>query len=254
MGSSSSKNLGPIDPGYSTDYDKFMDMGLQNGLQIIKEYKTGLRQLWKLTLGIFCIFVAFVICTTVSCAFETSCKKDAGGFPSMAHMLDTSITQTFLVATIYSLVLVHFTEVYSIFYLVVKKAKILGWIQGGISIAIYISLFVNLVFHTWQGMAVSLIITSLWMGIVCEALRRFYKPRRRRRLWMFTVPIAASFLISSILYISFNSLTLPASGKGQWIEAASFASEILILVFFALFSFILIPHTRWVLYECVIKK
>lgn len=252
MGNRSSGLAGvPLRSDNGPDYDRFSDVeGTGGEVQVEFRFRTGKKPLWRFTLGAFFVFLAFVIVTGVSCGLELECKE--GGAPTLNHIMkNTTTTGDFAMVSISSLVLVHFTEVYSVKQLVAVESKALGIVQLWIAIALYASIFANIVFKEWYVMMISAILTGLWMCIVCEALRRFYRTARSRKLWAFTVITCIGFLLVASIYVVFNSvpqIDFPMK------NVAVLVAEILVLVFVALFTLLLIFHTKWVLIEAVVLK
>jgi hypothetical protein len=253
MGSSVSKKLGvplagKLDGNNGNPYDRFSDVEESGAVKIETSITTSKRPMWKHTLVIFIAFLVFVTATGISCALEDSCKT--GGPPTMSHMLNTTKTSLYLMTAINSLIGVHLTEVYSIGQLVIERAPILGVIQWIVAGLLYISIFVNLAFNKWYIMTVSAVLILLWMCFVTEALRRFYI-RGRSRLWKLTVFLVIIYAISATIYIVFSAvpqLDFPHKDIGV------LAAEILVIIASAGFAFILIPHTRWVIIETIVKK
>ena len=250
MGSQTSKGLRvPLTVVKSEDpYDRFSDVDESGEVQIERSVTVSRRPMWKHSLVIFIVFLVFVTATGVSCALEESCKT--GGPPTMSHILNTTHTSLYLMTTVNALIGVHLTEVYSVGQLVREKAPILGVLQWIAAIIIYISIFVNLALNAWYIMTVSAIFILLWMIFVTEALRRFYS-RGTSRLWKFTVPLVVIYAIAATIYVVFSAvpqLDFPHKDVGVLV------AEILVVVACAGFSLILIPHTRWVILDTIVKK
>ena len=249
MGTSSSKVLSiPLDGEAQSPYDRFSDVDENGEVQIERSITTSRRPMWKYTLAIFIAFVVFVVATGVSCAVEEACK--VGGPPTMSHILNTTQTSLFLMTSINALIGVHLVEVNSIGHLLCEKAPILGVMQWLTALLIYVSIFVNLALNQWYIMMISAILILVWMIFVTEGLRRFYV-MGRSRLWKLTIPIVVIYAISAVIYVVFSVVTeLDFPHKDIGILAA----EVLVIVSCAGFSFILIPHTRWVFVDIVVKK
>ena len=253
MGTSSSRSLaGPLAinlEGNSPDpYDRFSDVDDSGEVQIERSITTSRRPMWKYTLAMFLAFLVFVISTGVSCAFEDSCKT--GGLPTMSHMLNTTRTSLFLVSSVNSLIGVHLFEVNSIGQLLKEKAPVLGVLQWIAALLIYVSIFVNLALNKWYIMTASSVLILLWMTFVTEGLRRFYV-MGRSRLWKLTVVLVVQYAISATIYVIFSSLEVidfPHKDVGVLV------AEILVIISSAGFCLILIPHTRWVFVDIVVKK
>lgn len=249
MGSTSSKRLSiPLAGEDQNPYDRFSDVDENGEVQIERSITTSRRPMWKYTLAMFIAFVVFVIATGVSCAVEDACKM--GGPPTMSHMLNTTQTSLFLMTSVNALIGVHLVEVNSIGQLLHDKAPVLGVLQWIAALLIYASIFVNLALNQWYIMMVSAVLILLWMIFVTEGLRRFYV-MGRSRLWKLTIPLVVIYAISAVIYVVFSAvaeLDFPHKDIGV------LAAEILVIVSCAGFSFILIPHTRWVFVDIIVKK
>ena len=253
MGSSSSKSLivpltSKLNEKDDSPYDRFSDVEETGAVRVETSITTSKRPMWKYTLAIFIAFLVFVTATGISCALEDSCKT--GGPPTMNHMLNTTKTSLYLMTAINSLIGVHLTEVYSIDQLVIERAPILGVLQWIVAGLLYISIFINLAFNKWYIMAVSAVLILLWMCFVTEALRKFYI-RGRSRLWKLTIPLVVAYAIAATTYVVFSAvpqLDFPYKDIGVLV------AEILVVISSAGFALIIIPHTRWVIIETIVKK
>ncbi len=226
-------------------YDRFSDVDESGDVKIETTLRTSTRPMWKYTLVIFMVFIGILVAAGVSCVFEDACKN-AYGIPDINRMSNSTRTSLYLMSAANTLVVVHLTEVYSVAQLVSERAPILGRLQSIAAAFIYMSIFINLSVNAFEMTLVVASMILCWMALVTEALRRFYV-RGVSRLWAFTVPFVIGFAIATALYAVFMSLGSP-------FVHATLVVEILMVLSCVGFALMLIPHTRWVIVETVVKK
>lgn len=237
--------------GESTDYDNFSDVeGTGGDIKVEFRFRTGKKPIWFFTLGTFIVFVTFVIITGISCSAEKKCQS--GQIPTLSYILEnTTTTSDFAILSVGSLVLLHFTEVYSLKQLLFVSSNRLGSSQLWIAITLYTSVFTNIIFKEWYIMTITAIILMLWMITVTVALYRFHSHSKTKKLLISTVILCFCFLVVTTIYIIFNAMSetdFPSKNLGILM------SEIMILIIMSLFTLILIFHTKWVLIETVVKN
>lgn len=246
-----------IDAIVETDdivYDKFDD-STPATMDVMSISHSESKPFWRIIVALFVCFLLIMTCLGITCG--ATCGE--GVVPTLDSLFSKPGTSTLLVTGINIAIGLHLVCTIATFHMLRAKAKAVASIQIILAVAFYISVFITMNVRIWYSVISTLVLLLLWMFCVLfGGLRVVYKyPPHHTLLYRITVIDFVCALISSTIYIIFNSTTsIPTSiGSGGsssvgWLgkQQAILASEILLLTSGIGFTFLLIIHTRHIQY------